>query len=238
MNNRAAALDRWEQYNWGMGLGDNPGLQIGDCFYRLPKNYTDLFFDGLSLMDYANTECKRWVQFGASNGIFLAERQNEACTVVGYDYSHNATVLLECHGVSARQVDINNTDDQSNLSCQNQVGLDLMQPCNLLVIRLLEYLTPDAKILFLHLLIEKSQPGSVFFLSEATWKDAKEESSDHHSGYIKTFFTTRTDFEYLFFARTADKNNQDKLLLVENLQKYDMEDPPQVDDHIMVFKKI
>lgn len=240
MNGRIETKDYWDDYIYQIYNGeDSPGIWIDGCHYVLRNTYTDLFFDGFSLGIHKNNECKRWLQFGTGTGYFLAARKRESCEVIGYDYSENAVKLLEGRGIIAREVDLNSIDQQSSsLSYQDQLSLDLMKPCNLVAIRMLEYLEPDAKMLFIHLLIEKSQPGSVFFLSESRVKQSDEECSDHHSGYIKTFFTTRTDFEPLFFARARDEDSRKKLPMVNGILPLPRKDVCVIDDHIMVFKKL
>lgn len=221
-------LSKWEEYNNDDG---RPLYYFRQAIYELPKTYTHFLFNSFSLMSF--TKLKRWLQFGAASGEFLYDRKVDQCEVLGYDHSTVAIRQLLNKNIPARKMDLNSikADDIDNLIS------DLAQPCNMVLIRLIEYIKDDALILLLHLLIEKSQPGSVFYLSNNVDRELCEESSDFDSSYIKSFFAVRTDIQFLFFARSLDKNNKDKIL--ENLgPKVSTSRESGADDHIMVFKKV
>lgn len=186
------------------------------------KSYTHFFLEQFNSYQFLNTSCADIVQFGQSFGALIEEYKNQHWNVVGYDFSETAFNNLQAKGVPVRLVDLNSIDDNHHLTYEQQLLADTSKITNLLLIRILEYLEPEATMLLLFAIMDHAKKGSVFFIATKTVdfdeKTQKQMSNEHrffcfeqelamkrealiHSEkgkalfrhLVPTFFMTRTD---------------------------------------------
>lgn len=160
------------------------------------ESYSKTFFQEQNLSKYLNPS-KAIVQLGAANGVFLEDYKKSGWSVIGYDYSQAAITKLKNKGIETRMVDLNLIDDQQ----LEQLACDIVNPTNILLIRVLQYLELPALNFLLWYLIDKSAPGSVFFIAGNSNSEEKKNFelpiTTRLANYKASFFGGRTDMEFL-----------------------------------------
>lgn len=108
----------------------------------------------------------RVIQFGLSSGKFLRENNiPKTRDCIGYDYSEVSSSIAKAAGIKHRTVDLNDIECKSeSLGYEAQLNEDLSVPCDILIIRLLEYMDKNAATLLIASLIHTAQPGSLFYI--------------------------------------------------------------------------
>ena len=167
---------------------------------------TALFFDRTPEIKehFEASSNRRIVQFGAGVGTFISTLVTTK-HVVGYDYTAPSLDSLTASGILARNVDLNEATNTSELVYQDRLTEDLTIPSDLLIIRTFEYITPAAGILFLFSLIKEAKPGTSFYIEIANSSDADESEPLVSTGhvalvrprFIASFFAPRTDFKFI-----------------------------------------
>lgn len=167
---------------------------------------TELFFDRTpqAKKKLETSPNKRIVQFGAGIGAFISTFTTKK-QVVGYDYTAPSLNSLRVSGIMARNVDLNEAQNTSELVYQHLLTEDLSIPSDILMIRIFEYITPETAILFLFTLMKEAKPGTSFYIEIANTSDADEFdtllSTSHVAhvppNFIASFFSPRTDFKFI-----------------------------------------
>lgn len=211
---------KWEKFNSNQHLGVL--LANGNDEIVSKLSYTHAIVDK-QIEKLFNQTDKNLLQFGASNGIYLKEKQPEY-QVLAYDYSSEAERKLTANKIPTRNVDLNalttvagSKEPTCKLACENQLKEDLSKPSTILLIRLLEYLKEDALIIFLHTLIKNAKPGTVFVIggnvtnTMAELKDTQKSPNAQTENFIASFFAARTDMEFLLFKKM---NKRDQAFVI------------------------
>lgn len=184
----------WSSYHEDKLNGDKLVDQTELFFRRTPK---------IKRAFEASTN-ERIVQFGAGVGTFISAFATKK-QVVGYDYTSISLDSLTGSGILARNVDLDEVKSTSELGYQHLLTEDLTIPSDILIIRLFEYITPAARILFLFALMTEAKPGSSFYIDIANSSYADESDPlilTGHAGrippnFIASFFSPRTDFKFI-----------------------------------------
>lgn len=140
---------------------------------------------------------KKIVQLGVASGLYLKGDEFNTRTRVGYDYSDASAALAT---FQHRLIDFEDTTDDT-LNYQDKIDTDLSEPCDILIIRLLEYLDPNAATLLLASLIKTAQPGTTFYIDFN--KAAQQHPfapNDWPIGTISHFFQPTENFETKMYA--------------------------------------
>lgn len=206
----------WKEYNHILHTG---GVTRGGY-----ASYTHKMCQYYRLNDYINPGLKSILQLGVSAAKFIREKPKH-WNRIGYDYIEpNKNDFL------FRLLDLNSIDEsgaESALAYAAQLQKDLRQPTNIFVIRILEYLTPEASKLLVFALMDYAQPGTRFILvgralkeqpdNEATHQEAGKPDQRAAKHYTATFFATRTDMKLLLHLQA--KADEDEVLIVEKIDR-------------------
>lgn len=233
-----------DKIHWNKYIADSKKNKRGiilDGKKYFSKSYTQLFFNAFNLTEFEDPRSAQWLQLGASRGDFLATlKKPDENKLIGYDYAPKSIQVLGRKKILARNVDFNIMDSTgSKLAYENQLIQDLAAPSNIIAVRFLSYLNTQALCLLVHLLIQESKPGSVFYFVNPIHENKK---NFLPCNYIASFFSARTDIEFLFVARTDNKEIRKKLS--EFMEKNSKSTTPEETDNdeenydeINVFKK-
>lgn len=122
--------------------------------------------------------------------------KNREC--IGYDYSENAVSIAANNGVNARLIDLCSINN-GQLAYQDMIELDLSVATNIIAIRVLEYLNPQAVILLIFSLMNAAKPGSTLYFETCLINHSplsKEVCHDIENNYVASFFAPRTDKQF------------------------------------------
>lgn len=209
----------WDDYNADMARGMNVQFKIDTGAEKSTPvtSYTHHFLKGHQLEKFLNNDCNRILQFGASDGRYIAQQKENGWSVKAWEFSEEAIRLLRMKGISTEHKDLNELDQsKSHLLYSKQLIEDVSQPVNIFLFRILQYLELPALNLLLFTLIDNAAPGSVFFIAGNSdeYKAGSDEFTSRTRKYKACFFATRTDFEFLTFAQV---NADDELLVFRKL---------------------
>jgi hypothetical protein len=167
-------------------------------------NHTELFFNEIdkTLENKFKSSTNQIIQFGVCNGEYvknIASTKNRK--IIGYDYSSNALVQLKNKkNIETRLVNLNAIDENNKLYYQKELEDDFSEISDVLLIRILEYLKPEAAKLLMISIMDLAKPGSFFYLEISSPPSDKADSSGMitmlHSlkrGTISSLFTHRND---------------------------------------------
>lgn len=140
------------------------------------------------------------IHYGCGNGLYLNKFSSRK--IIGYDFSGEALDNFSADNKKiARAIDLEelefNPNDQAILKEDHNLVSDI------LMIRVLEYLKPEAVIFLLHFIIENAKPGSCFYIetfnNDTTVKGYDEKKPFYHkaeSNLYASFFGGRTDYQF------------------------------------------
>ena len=192
--NREMSYALWSAYHEAK-LNGNGILDQTELFFNRTQQFKE---------NFETSPNRRIVQFGAGIGAFISTFTTKK-EVVGYDYTALAINSLKVSGILARDVDLNEATNTSALAYQHLLREDLSIPSDILIIRIFEYITPAAAILFLFALMTEAKSGTSFYIEIANTSDADESdtliSTNHVAHvpphFIASFFSPRTDFKFI-----------------------------------------
>lgn len=175
--------------------------QTSRFFHAIPQVIRETFF----------LSPKPIIQFGSSCGKFLsASKLPQIRRCIGYDYSKFALELAEFNKLETRHIDLNVYDD--SLAAETVINNDLQHPCDILAIRILEYLHPDAATLLVFALIRSAKPGTTFYIETFRNAPGDERSGkftiEYPDNHFASFFGPRVDMQFIHHTSTPE--NQDE----------------------------
>ncbi|PJE13410.1 MULTISPECIES: hypothetical protein [Legionella] len=184
-------LEHWNNYNTAF---QDKGVQavayntLGEKFCT--SSYSENHFSNYQFARHLNIPCKRILQFGSSVGRFLTPFVELGWKITAYDFSPQAQEALIQNGVNARLVNLNSRDKEG-LTYSSTLKADVSEPVNILLIRILPYLEPEALNLLLLSLITEAAPGSTFFIADNPLPPYK-------AMHTASFFAQRSNFQTLY----------------------------------------
>jgi hypothetical protein len=202
----------WEKYNHDMlnPTGQLPPVCTDNFITKLPKYLSAELDSSYSLV----------IQFGVATGTGIRKALTAKDRgIIGYDYSDSAMQGLKKNNIQSRKIDLNEIDPKSNsLAYFNQLKQDLQTPAHIFLIRILEYIRPEAMALLLLALRDQSQPGTRFYFEnhyrEKSGKIIPEAGIifDYPVPYqlISSFFSPWPDFKNLHLQTLVGKENEAK----------------------------
>lgn len=198
----------WETYNQKRLLGSNITDQTKEFFNAIASTKKDVFL----------SSTKRVVQFGVSTGDYLKTLHSPSRSLIGYDYSKTAIKYINEAGIEGRLVDLNEIAESTTpkrLAYQPLLEKDLSISSELLIIRLVEYLNPEALKLFIFSILNLAKSDSKFYFEifSTEQKDQIVPSTNlvhrHNlkTGYIPSFFAPRVDMEFVSYKISHNEEN-------------------------------
>jgi hypothetical protein len=170
----------------------------------LDDHTRDFFKEEIRLCALLKSSNDPILQFGISVGSYLISNKfSEKRSIIGYDHSPTAIEHLQKNNINARAIDLNALDENNELNYKSVLKNDLSVSSQLLFIRVLEYLNPEAvKLLMLAILDEAKKGTSLFVEIFNPNKIVYEGSSVNFFtpiplGYVPSFFAPRTDMEII-----------------------------------------
>lgn len=164
----------------------------------------DFFKEEIRLCTLLKSSNDPIIQFGISVGSYLMSNKfSEKRSIIGYDNSPTAIEHLRNNSIHARDIDLNALDENNELAYKSVLKNDLSISSQLLFIRVLEYLNPEAVKLLMLTIIDEAQKGTSLFVEIFNPnKSVFEESSiDFFTpiplGYVPSFFAPRTDMDII-----------------------------------------
>ncbi len=190
----------WERY---------PSLQMtGEA-----PDQTTRFFQSLPFIPLIGflISTHRVVQFGVASAKFLQYPVLEKRDRIGYDYTETSASIVPFRH---RLVDLNETANDK-LAYQGLLEEDLSVPCDILLIRLLEYLDDKTVTLLLASLIATAKPGSVFYID---FNQAHSHITNNLSiGEIGQFFKPKENFKIHVNSVAPELGDEAQFGLTEQL---------------------
>ncbi len=196
----------WEEYAKASITG-GMAVRIVNGRKTLSNSYTQMFMRDCKLDAFLNFECKRILQLGASTAEFLTRKNDNGWKVIGYDAAVSATHTMEQKGIPCRLIDLNSVS-HSKLSYEEKLQKDLSSPCNVLSIRILQYLSEQAATLLIFSLIANSTPGTTIFIVNMVANNA---GCTMKKNYFASMFAPRQDIEFLKHELSCKDEKQAKL---------------------------
>ena len=205
----------WDEYNRAKIQGVSIYNQTMKFFSELDQQIFHRFV----------TSEKQIVQFGCGSANYITSLTNR--NIVGYEYSKTAIQDFRVNHKQHTIRDINlDAQHNSTLDYAAEITHDLRIPSDIMMIRVIEYLSPDALILLTLALIQQAACGTTFYIEVA--HSAEDEHGQSlqdigfitplKAGYIASFFAPRTDMRFdLHTAETRDETNQCVPMHVEKL---------------------
>lgn len=198
----------WESYNQSKLEGINPfSLQP---FNDQTHNFFTAIPAPLRRKFHSSLKKNKIIQFGISTGEYFVSTSKVLSNIIGYDYSPTAIAHITSKKMQGRLTDLNKMDDESKeLDCQTLIETDLSGAAEILIIRTLECLTPQAADLLLHAIINFSKLGTRLYIEN--WQGPDDPTSPTKTarniprGYVPSFFAARTDFEFQLDTVTLDE---------------------------------
>jgi hypothetical protein len=195
-------LEHWNTYNTEFQNKEVKAVYyntLGEKFCT--SSYTENHFTNYEFAKHLDTSCKRILQLGSSVGRFLTPYAESGWNVTAYDFSPQAVETLQQSGINARLVNLNSRDE-AGLTYSSTLKADVSEQVNLILVRILPYLEPEALNLLLLNLVAEAAPGSTFFIADNPLPPYK-------AGYAAFFFAQRPNFEILY----EGKEHHDDLLV-------------------------
>jgi hypothetical protein len=175
---------------------------------------TTLFFKAIqpNEKETFDSSTKTIIQFGISIGRYVTPLCKPSRPVIGYDHSNLAISTIEQKGIIGREINLNEIVNGGELSYYDLLAKDFSIPVDILVIRTLEALDPEAITLLMLAIIDLMKPSSKFYLEILSGKDVviadKKTGITYNRniqpGYAPSFFAPRTDIE--FISHTISQN--------------------------------
>ncbi|HSW69120.1 MAG TPA: hypothetical protein VLI69_03025 [Gammaproteobacteria bacterium] len=186
------------------------------------ESFSDAFFVKADLCQYLNASGKM-LQLGSSTGKFLKKFKDRGWNTAAYDFSEQAVKQLQKKGITTRKVDLNETNASGALAYENLLAEDVRYPSNIVMVRILEYLTRSAHDCLIFLLMEKAAPGTIFIIAGQVCGSSAEEAREGsktsevasrlHPNFRTTFFAARQDMQ----IRLGKSILTDHILVVEKI---------------------
>jgi hypothetical protein len=189
----------WQSYNQTKVDGIN-------SIARVPDQTTD-FFAHISkkFKKELKASTNNIIQFGISLGRFFEKSKLLSRNIIGYDYSPIAINHITSKKIQGRLVNLNEIDNQTNeLACHKLLTTDLATAAEILIIRTLECLTPEAVVLLIQTILDLAKVGSTIYIE--TWQGEKETITGRSipERYIASFFAPRTDIDFKLWEFLLD----------------------------------
>lgn len=167
------------------------------------------------------------LQFGISLGSYLINNKfSDKRPIIGYDNSPTAIEHLQKNSIDARAIDLNSLDQNNELAYKSVLKHDLSVSSQLLFIRVLEYLNPQAVKLLMFAILETAPKGTTVFV-EIFSPDIsifKSSSVDFFtpipSGYIPSFFAPRTDMDIVSWKNHHKDRDKDVYGLSSDTERF------------------
>ncbi len=197
----------WEKYN-AVGLAGNVAARrVVNGSETLSSSYTQMFMADCKLDAFLNLDCKNVLQLGACTADFLTRKQDDGWKVMGYDADESVVQSMESKGIPSRLIDLNGVSN-SKLSYEEKLQKDLSSPCNVLSIRILQYLSDQAATLLIFSFITNSAPGTTIFIVNSV-----EDGSNcaTKKNYFASIFAPRRDIAFLKHELSCKDEKQSKL---------------------------
>jgi len=149
-------LKNWEKINGG-DASEDPSAFV---------DQTLQFFMQIGVTHRQTFENRRYqiIQFGVGCAAYH-KRFSQARRIIGYDYSEVSKNVASSAGVQVRAFNLNAINHAHQLTYEKQLKEDLSFLSDILCIRVLEYLTPEAVGLLMLTLVKHAQPGSRFYFA-------------------------------------------------------------------------
>ena len=213
--NQELSLSIWEAYNEAK-IGGTARIDDQTKLFlkQIPDTISKEFEDSTDQV----------IHFGCGISSYISSLVTPK-TFIGYDYS--ATAIQSFHNPAqnrfGRAYDLNQVQG-SVLACHERIETDLKHPSNILMVRIIEYLDPNALILLLMHLIQHSKAGSTFYIEVAIPcnQQTKEQLTeighlhDTPKGYVASFFAPRIDMNFITHTQET-KNEHGSIMDVERL---------------------
>lgn len=217
---------KWEEFNKETSEGSfvTKENDQGETIAKYPT-FTHYFFSEEKLHVFFNDH-KNLLQLGASCGEFLKAYQTKGWDVVAYEYSKHAITHMIKIGLPTREIDLNSLNVNQQLTYAAKLAEDLKTPTNILAIRILSYLKPEALIALMFHMFDAAQPGSTFFVINRICKNAGEYPNLSRRfvfppNLMSTFFIARTDMEIQrsLQVKSPEPDKMDEILVVRKLAR-------------------
>jgi hypothetical protein len=186
------------------------------------------YFKNISVMlknSFLNSD-KQIVHFGSSNSIYL-QNLNMDRRIIGYDYAESSFSLTQDSRLIPRLVDLESIDN-NKLTYNQMLENDLSVPSFVLMIRVLEYLTPQAVQLLIFAVISNLKSGSrvdIEILKVCQKDDPLNAIGLTHNmpkNYVASFFGPRTDIKFTHHEVTYNEED-DKSVESSRVERLVME---------------
>ena len=188
------------------------------------KNQTELFFAQLSTQqrqEFTSSTTNQLIQFGMCTGnAYTDAAQHDGRCVIAYEYAQFAQTYLKTKSVVARAVNLNAVLNDE-LAYQQQLEFDFNQVSDVLFIRILEYLEPEAAQLLLLSTMNLAKPGSRFYIEvDSPVADVRVSNITIafalKPGKIASFFAHRPDVQVAVLS-SAKNDNDNGVNTIERL---------------------
>ncbi|MBX3709582.1 MAG: hypothetical protein KIT56_05940 [Gammaproteobacteria bacterium] len=191
---------------------------------KLNKPHTDMtsnFFNAIPVRQKQqfNSSTKRILQLGVSLGEYHHNQYYSSSTrsIIGYDCSQTAIDHVTQKGILGRLVNLDEIveDGKKHLAYQALLEADLSVPAEILIIRTLEYLSPEAAVLLIISILNLAKPNTEYYFE--TYSEDKSPEPDIgiifqrrlQPGYIASFFGPRTDIQFLSYTITHNEEQKE-----------------------------
>lgn len=181
-------------------------------------NQTQLFFESIGNTQKEAFLCSasQIIQFGIGNGEYatnIAKQHNRK--IIGYDFAPVANTVASANGAEMRLVNLNATNANNNLGYQTQLENDFSDVSDVLLIRILEYLNPEAVQLLMISIMNSAKPGSRFYVeilsSQADITGPSGQITVSYSlkpGTVATFFNAKNNFKITNLDNVKNPNDR------------------------------
>ena len=182
----------WEEYARKQAEGKEPS-QTRIFFNAIPKPLKNRF----------SSSTQRILEIGMGNGDYIGKTiGSTGRECIGYDYAENAVSTAASNGIQARLINLKEINEKNQLAYLDTLKADLSVAADILVIRVLEYLGPEAVTLLIFALLDAAKPGSTLYFETYAVCDKKNSlpnfiCNEIENGYVASFFAPRTDIKFL-----------------------------------------
>jgi hypothetical protein len=224
----------WNSYNSDISITNkNIPNQTFLFFERLPSCFKSGFY--VSSLPI--------IQFGIAKALYV-QKFSDSRKIIGYDFSDVAIQALNTSNkISARKIDLNQINHTDNsLAYLDLLKIDFSNPADVLLIRILEYMEPEAVKLLMISLCNLAQAGTRFYFeifnSEHSGTELKPGFIFDYNvsiGWISSFFNPWPDFTTTYYnvsyneeqyKNTGEKTSIEKMIVEKTSQS------PYLDDSI------
>ncbi len=169
----------------------------------ISSTFTDILLDSVPavISDAFNQSTMPVIDLGVSTGEQHAALVKAGRTVIGYENSPTVISQLEQIGIIARNVDLNKQANKK-LAYRDTLKKDLATPSHVMLVHILEYLSPEAATYLIYTLMKAAKPGSTFYIQAYT--ECVDNGNNvsfvtlNRYGYYASFFGARTDMQVLY----------------------------------------